>query len=179
MNDEGSRFILGHAAGDPASVADSRSDTALAGIEDPFGDVSAPVALVAASDEELRRLSPAVAELQRRGIACESYVLSPHRTAEQLGSFSRSAMTRGVRVVVAAAGEVAILPVAIASMTEVPVIAIPFRGESLGGLDALLAAVQSPNGVPVACVGLDAVRNAAVLASQMLNAVPMAPIDGE
>jgi phosphoribosylaminoimidazole carboxylase PurE protein len=117
-------------------------------------------------------MQPALDELASRGIACELEVRSAHRQPDAVAEYARSARERGLRVVIAGAGLAAALPGAIAAHTELPVIGVPLRSSTsvLDGLDALLAIAQMPPGVPVACVGVDNAKNAAVLAARILGA---------
>jgi len=101
-------------------------------------------------------------------IPFEVHALSAHRTPAQVEEFSKSASQRGIRVIIAAAGMAAHLPGVIASMTSLPVIGVPIKS-SFDGLDALLAIVQMPPGIPVATVGVNGSLNAAILAGQMLS----------
>src|SRR5262245_968107 len=113
-----------------------------------------------------------VAELDARGIACELEVRSAHRSPDAVAEYARSARERGMRVLIAGAGLAAALPGVVAAHTDLPVIGVPLRSSmSVGdGLDALLSIVQMPPGVPVACVGVDNAKNAAVLAARILDA---------
>jgi len=109
----------------------------------------------------------AAKQLEALEIPFELLALSAHRTPDEVAEFARGAEERGVRVVIAAAGMAAHLCGVIASMTPLPVIGVPIDA-SLEGLDALLAIVQMPPGIPVATVGVNAAQNAALLAAQML-----------
>ena len=111
-------------------------------------------------------------ELEERGIACELEVRSAHRDPDAVAEYARTARERGLRVLIAGAGLAAALPGVVAAHTDLPVIGVPLRSSmSVGdGLDALLSIVQMPPGVPVACVGVDNSRNAAVLAARILRA---------
>lgn len=100
-------------------------------------------------------------------IPFEINALSAHRTPEQVEEFAKNAEDRGVKVIIAAAGMAAHLPGVIASMVKIPVIGVPINA-SLDGMDALLAIVQMPPGIPVATVGINAAQNAGILAAQML-----------
>lgn len=103
------------------------------------------------------------------GIPFEMHALSAHRTPSEVEEFARNARVRGIEVIIAAAGMAAHLPGVIASLTSLPVIGVPISS-SLDGLDALLAIVQMPPGIPVATVGIDGALNAAILATQILSA---------
>jgi 5-(carboxyamino)imidazole ribonucleotide mutase len=98
-------------------------------------------------------------------------VMSAHREPDVVADYSKNARMRGLRVIIAGAGISAALPGAVAAHTDLPVIGVPLSGRltAAGGLDAILSIVQMPPGVPVACVGLDNPRNAAILAAQILG----------
>ena len=107
-----------------------------------------------------------------RGIGWEFEVRSAHRDPDAVAEYARSARERGLRVLVCGAGLAAALPGVVAAHTDLPVIGVPLRSSKsvLDGLDALLSIVQMPPGVPVACVGVDNAKNAAVLAARILGA---------
>jgi 5-(carboxyamino)imidazole ribonucleotide mutase len=111
-------------------------------------------------------------ELEKRGILYEVRVLSAHRQPDEVADYARNAKMRGLRIIIAGAGLAAALPGVVAAHTELPVIGVPLTSATSvgGGLDALLAIVQMPPGVPVATVGVDNARNAAVLAARILAA---------
>ena len=129
------------------------------------------VGILVGSESDRDRMRPAVEELDARGIASELEVRSAHRTPDAVSEYARSARARGLRVIIAGAGLAAALPGAVAAQTDLPVIGVPLRSSLsvLDGLDALLAIVQMPPGVPVACVGVNNARNAAVLAARILG----------
>jgi 5-(carboxyamino)imidazole ribonucleotide mutase len=131
------------------------------------------VGILVGSESDRERMQPAVDELTTRDIACELEVRSAHRTPDAVAEYARTARERGIRVLVCGAGLAAALPGVVAAHTDLPVIGVPLRSSLsvLDGLDALLSIVQMPPGVPVACVGVDNARNAAVLAARIL-AVP-------
>ena len=116
-------------------------------------------------------MAPALEELDKREIAHELEVRSAHRTPDAVAEYARGARERGIRVLIAGAGLAAALPGVVAAHTDLPVIGVPLRSSLsvLDGLDALLSIVQMPPGVPVACVGVDNARNAAVLAARILD----------
>ncbi|MBE6884859.1 MAG: 5-(carboxyamino)imidazole ribonucleotide mutase [Ruminococcaceae bacterium] len=130
--------------------------------------VSKKVAIIMGSDSDLPVVKAAVAELKRFGVGFEIHVMSAHRTPEAAAEFSRNARANGFGAVIAAAGKAAHLAGALAANTSLPVIGIPIKSSTLDGLDALLATVQMPKGVPVATVAIDGAANAALLATQML-----------
>lgn len=130
------------------------------------------VGIVMGSDSDMEKMQKAADELEKRGIAHEVRVMSAHREPDLVAEYAKSARARGLRVVIAGAGISAALPGAVAAHTELPVIGVPLSGRltAAGGLDAILSIVQMPPGVPVACVGLDNARNAAVLAAKIIAA---------
>ena len=135
-------------------------------------DNSPLVGILIGSESDRERMQPALKELDERGIACELEVRSAHRNPDAVAEYARTARERGIRVLIAGAGLAAALPGVVAAHTDLPVIGVPLRSSmSVGdGLDALLSIVQMPPGVPVACVGVDNSRNAAVLAARILGA---------
>ena len=116
-------------------------------------------------------MQAAMDELNARGIAYEFEVRSAHRQPDAVAEYGRTAKDRGLRVLIAGAGLAAALPGVLAAHTDLPVIGVPLRSSLsvLDGLDALLSIVQMPPGVPVACVGVDNAKNAAVLAARILG----------
>lgn len=119
------------------------------------------------STSDLPVMEAAAKLLNELQIPFEINALSAHRTPDQVERFAKNAHSRGIRVIIAAAGMAAHLPGVIASMTTLPVIGVPIKS-SLEGLDALLAIVQMPPGIPVATVGINGAQNAAILAAEML-----------
>ena len=135
-------------------------------------DVDTPrVGIVMGSKSDMEAMEKAARELEERGILHEVRVMSAHREPDVVAEYSKNAHMRGLRVIIAGAGISAALPGAIAAHTDLPVIGVPLSGRlsAAGGLDAILSIVQMPPGVPVACVGLDNARNAAILAAQILG----------
>jgi phosphoribosylaminoimidazole carboxylase PurE protein len=130
------------------------------------------VGILVGSESDRARMEGATQELEARGIAFEFHVHSAHRTPDAVAEYGRAARERGLRVLIAGAGLSAALPGVLAAHTDLPVIGVPLRSSLsvLDGLDALLAIAQMPPGVPVACVGVDNARNAAVLAARILGA---------
>ena len=102
------------------------------------------------------------------GVACETRVISAHRTPQDLTRYASSAYERGLRVIVAGAGGAAHLPGVTAALTPLPVIGVPIESKALKGLDSLLSIVQMPSGIPVATVAIGGGRNAGLLAVQIL-----------
>jgi phosphoribosylaminoimidazole carboxylase PurE protein len=136
-------------------------------------DVDAPlVGIVMGSKSDLPAMEAAEKELTERGIRSEVRVISAHREPDKVADYARNAKLRGLKVIIAGAGLSAALPGVVAAHCDLPVIGVPLtsRTSVAGGLDALLAIAQMPPGVPVACVGVDNARNAAVLASRILFA---------
>ena len=126
------------------------------------------VAVIMGSASDLPVVRKAVDTLREFGVPTEVHVFSAHRTPEQAGAFARSARNNGFGVIIAAAGKAAHLAGVLAAHTTLPVIGIPVKSSTLDGLDALLATVQMPSGIPVATVAIDGADNAAILAAQML-----------
>ncbi|MFT5284312.1 MAG: 5-(carboxyamino)imidazole ribonucleotide mutase [Planctomycetota bacterium] len=128
------------------------------------------VALIMGSDSDLPRLRPCLDQLTALSIECEARVLSAHRTPAALVQFLKDAVEGGVKVFICAAGGAAHLAGVVASHTDLPVIGIPMDNAPLGGLDALLATVQMPGGIPVAAVavGGGGPMNAALFAARIL-----------
>lgn len=110
-----------------------------------------------------------VQTLKALDIPCEVRVLSAHRTPEEAAQFAKDARMEDFGVIIAAAGMAAHLAGALAARTTLPVIGLPLKSAALEGVDALLSTVQMPPGIPVACVGIDAAANAALLAAEILS----------
>jgi 5-(carboxyamino)imidazole ribonucleotide mutase len=137
-----------------------------------MSEASRPViGILVGSDSDRDKMQPALDELDSLGIPHEFEVRSAHRDPVAVAEYARSARERGLRVLIAGAGLAAALPGAVAAQTDLPVIGVPLRSEKsmLDGLDALLAIAQLPPGVPVATVGVDSARNAAILAARILS----------
>ena len=166
----GDRDPSAHESDEPSAreTEDPDVDTQLEGL-----DVDAPrVGIVMGSKSDMETMQGAARELEERNILHEVRVLSAHREPDLVAEYARNAHMRGLRVIIAGAGISAALPGAIAAHTDLPVIGVPLAGRltAAGGLDAILSIVQMPPGVPVACVGLNNARNAAILAAQILGA---------
>ena len=129
--------------------------------------MEAKVSIIMGSASDLPVMEAAAKFLNEMHIPFEMNALSAHRTPEKVEEFAKNAHQRGIRVIIAAAGMAAHLPGVIASMTTLPVIGVPIKA-SLEGLDALLAIVQMPPGIPVATVGINGAQNAAILAAEIL-----------
>src|SRR6059058_455732 len=131
----------------------------------------AAVGILVGSESDRERMQAAMDELDTRGIGWEFDVRSAHRTPDAVAEYARTAASRGLKVLICGAGLAAALPGVVAAHTELPVIGVPLRSSKsvLDGLDALLSIVQMPPGVPVATVGVDNAKNAAVLAARILG----------
>ena len=130
------------------------------------------VGIVMGSKSDMPVMERAGDELEERGIRFEIRVMSAHRDPETVADYARNARMRGLRVIIAGAGLSAALPGVVAAHTDLPVIGVPLTSKTsvAGGLDALLSITQMPPGVPVASVGVDNAKNAAVLAARILGA---------
>ena len=126
------------------------------------------VAVIMGSDSDLPVVKGAVKKIREFGIDVEVHVMSAHRTPEAACGFAADARKNGFGVIIAAAGKAAHLAGVLAAHTTLPVIGIPIKSSTLDGLDALLATVQMPSGIPVATVAIDGAENAGILAVQML-----------
>ncbi len=126
------------------------------------------VAVIMGSDSDFPVVSGAIKTLKEYGVPVEVHVMSAHRTPAQAAKFSSNARANGFGVIIAAAGKAAHLAGVLAAHTTIPVIGIPVKSSTLDGLDALLATVQMPKGIPVATVAIDGADNAALLAVQIL-----------
>ncbi|HEY6396290.1 MAG TPA: 5-(carboxyamino)imidazole ribonucleotide mutase [Solirubrobacteraceae bacterium] len=147
-------------------VADTETELEALPVDTPL------VGIVMGSKSDVPAMEAAERELADRGIRSEVRVMSAHREPDKVADYARNAKMRGLRVIIAGAGLSAALPGVVAAHTQLPVIGVPLtsRTSVAGGLDALLAIAQMPPGVPVACVGVDNARNAAVLAARILGA---------
>ena len=149
-------------------VAETSVEAEFEGLE-----VNAPlVGILMGSKSDLPAMEAAAEELKQRGIHHEVRVMSAHREPDTVADYAKNAQMRGLRVIIAGAGLSAALPGVVAAHTQLPVIGVPLTSSKsvAGGLDALLSIAQMPPGVPVACVGVDNARNAAVLAARILDA---------
>ncbi len=127
------------------------------------------VGIIMGSDSDLEVMSEAAKILDELGIGNEILILSTHRAPDQTAQYAKSAKAKGIKVIIAGAGGAAALPGSIASLTSLPVIGVPVKAKSLEGLDSLLSIVQMPPGVPVATVGINAAKNAGILAGQIIG----------
>jgi 5-(carboxyamino)imidazole ribonucleotide mutase len=129
----------------------------------------ADVLILVGSDTDKPRIEPAFEILAQAGVSYEFHVSSAHRQPEQTTRLVSGARAQGFKVIIAGAGLSAALPGFAASLSDLPVIGVPFAVGPLNGLDALLATAQVPAGVPVGCVGIDNAKNAAHLAVRILK----------
>jgi 5-(carboxyamino)imidazole ribonucleotide mutase len=127
------------------------------------------VSIIMGSTSDLPVMEKAAEILNSFRIPFEMNALSAHRTPEEVEKFSKSAASRGIRVIIAAAGMAAHLPGVIAAMTPLPVIGVPIKA-SLEGLDSIFSILQMPPGIPVATVGINAAQNAGILAAEIIGA---------
>ncbi len=126
------------------------------------------VSIIMGSTSDLPVMEKACQFFEEMEIPFEVNALSAHRTPAEVSDFARNAQSRGIRVIIAGAGMAAALPGVIAAETPLPVIGVPIKGSCLEGLDATLAILQMPPGIPVATVAINGAQNAAILAMQML-----------
>ena len=126
------------------------------------------VAVIMGSDSDWPVVQGACAQLKEFGIPYEAHILSAHRTPAAAAEFARSARANGFGVLICAAGMAAHLAGAFAGNSTLPVIGIPMKGGAMDGLDALLATVQMPSGIPVATVAINGAQNAGLLAAKIL-----------
>lgn len=127
------------------------------------------VGIIMGSDSDLSVMSEAAKFFEQFGISYEIKILSAHRSPEETIQYSKTAVSRGLKTIIAAAGGAAHLAGVIASSTILPVIGVPIKSKSLEGLDSLLSMVQMPSGVPVATVAINGAKNAAILAAQIIG----------
>jgi len=125
------------------------------------------VSIIMGSTSDLPVMEKAAEFLDEMGIFFEMNAFSAHRTPQEVEAFARTAEERGLKVIIAGAGMAAALPGVVAASTTLPVIGVPIKG-MLDGLDAMLSIIQMPPGIPVATVGVNGAKNAAILAAEML-----------
>ncbi len=128
------------------------------------------VGIVMGSDSDLPIMQEAVRILDELGISSEVVISSAHRAPDKTADYARSAVERGLAVIISGAGGAAHLPGVIAAYTPLPVIGVPIESGALKGIDALYAIVQMPSGVPVATVAINGAKNAGILAAQIIGA---------
>jgi 5-(carboxyamino)imidazole ribonucleotide mutase len=127
------------------------------------------VGIIMGSDSDLPVMQAAADQLGDFGIAYEMTIVSAHRTPQRLYEYSKTAIERGLKVIIAGAGGAAHLPGMVAAITSLPVIGVPVKSSALSGEDSLLSIVQMPPGVPVATVAINGAKNAGILAAQILG----------
>ena len=139
------------------------------------------VGIIMGSQSDEGVMQKAVAVLDELGIGNEVVVSSAHRNPDRTAAYAREARDRGVRVIIAGAGLAAALPGVLAAHTTLPIIGVPIASGPLNGVDSLYSIVQMPPGIPVATVGIDNARNAAILAAEILaltDSAVAAALDG-
>ena len=127
------------------------------------------ISVIMGSTSDLEVMSAAFAVFDDFGVEYEKRVISAHRAPRLLADYASSARERGIDVIIAGAGGAAHLAGVTAAYTTIPVIGVPINGKAFGGMDALLATVQMPSGIPVATVAVNGAKNAALLALEMLS----------
>lgn len=127
------------------------------------------VGIIMGSQSDMPVMEACIACLKEFDIPYEVLIASAHRAPQKVHDWASSAHTRGIKVIIAAAGKAAHLGGVVAAFTPLPVITVPMKTSDLGGLDSLLSMVQMPSGVPVACVAINGAKNAAILAVQILG----------
>ena len=128
------------------------------------------VGIIMGSQSDLAVMQEAAAILDQLNIGYEISIVSAHRTPDRMFEYAKSALERGLRVIIAGAGGAAHLPGMVASLTPLPVVGVPIRSSnSIDGWDSVLSILQMPNGVPVATVALNAAQNAGILAAQIIG----------
>lgn len=133
-----------------------------------FGDKPV-VGIIMGSESDMPTMEACMKQLEELDVPYEVKVVSAHRKPAEVHEWASSAVDRGIRVIIAAAGKAAHLGGVVAAYTPLPVIAVPMKTSDLGGLDSLLSMVQMPSGVPVATVAINGAKNAGILAVQMLG----------
>ncbi len=126
------------------------------------------VGIMMGSDSDLEVMSAAAKILEELGVSYEISVLSTHRAPQETPAYAKDAKSKGIKAIIAGAGGAAALPGSVASLTTLPVIGVPIKTKSTEGLDSLLSIAQMPPGVPVATVGIDAAKNAGILAAEIV-----------
>ena len=127
------------------------------------------VGILMGSDSDLEIMAEAVKILEELGVKNEISILSTHRVPEETAKYAKTAKARGLKVIIAGAGGAAALPGSLAALTTLPVIGVPIETKTLGGQDSLYSIVSMPPGVPVATVGINAAKNAGILAAQIIG----------
>ena len=128
------------------------------------------VGIIMGSDSDLPVMRDAASILEEFGVKIETTIVSAHRTPDRLVEYAKGAVEKGLKVIIAGAGGSAHLPGMVASFTPLPVIGVPIKTKSMGGLDSLLSIAQMPEGIPVATVAVNGAKNAGLLAVEILGA---------
>lgn len=128
------------------------------------------IGIIMGSQSDMSVMQDCIDQLETFGVPYEVKVASAHRNPAEVHEWASTAVDRGLRVIIAAAGKAAHLGGVVAAYTPLPVIGVPIKTSDLGGLDSLLSMVQMPKGVPVACVAINGAKNAAIYAVQILGA---------
>lgn len=139
--------------------------------------MSIQVGIIMGSDSDLPVMSEAAKVLDELGISYELTVVSAHRTPKRLFDYSETAVSRGLKVIIAGAGGAAHLPGMVASLTPLPVIGVPVKSSTMSGTDSLYSIVQMPPGVPVATVAINGSKNAGILAAQIIGSSDKTVLD--
>ncbi|MCL2069018.1 MAG: 5-(carboxyamino)imidazole ribonucleotide mutase [Oscillospiraceae bacterium] len=126
-------------------------------------------AIIMGSDSDLPVMKEAADFLAELDIPCEVTIVSAHRTPKRMYEYAETAIDRGIGVIIAGAGGAAHLPGMVASVTTLPVIGVPIKSKSLGGVDSLYSIVQMPPGIPVAAMAINGAKNAGILAASILS----------
>ncbi len=128
------------------------------------------VGIIMGSKSDMPVMEACTAQLEELGVPYELVIASAHRNPDKVHEWAGSAVDRGLKVIIAAAGKAAHLGGVVAAFTPLPIIGVPMKTSDLGGMDSLLSMVQMPSGVPVACVAINGAKNAAIYATQILGA---------
>lgn len=127
------------------------------------------VGILMGSDSDLEVMAEAAKALRELGLESEILILSTHRVPEETAKYAKGAKAKGIKVLIAGAGGSAALPGSLASLTTLPVIGVPIETKTLGGVDSLYSIVSMPPGIPVATVGINAAKNAGILAAEIIG----------
>ena len=128
------------------------------------------VGVIMGSASDMPVMEACTAPLEEFGVPYELVIASAHRNPTKVHEWASTAASRGMRVIIAAAGKAAHLGGVVAAFTPLPVVGVPIKTSDLGGMDSLLPMVQMPSGVPVACVAINGAKNAAIFATQIIGA---------
>lgn len=128
------------------------------------------VGIIMGSKSDMPTMEGCTKQLEELGVPYELVIASAHRNPDKVHEWAGSAVDRGLKVIIAAAGKAAHLGGVVAAFTPLPIIGVPMKTSDLGGMDSLLSMVQMPSGVPVACVAINGAKNAAIYATQILGA---------